>query len=131
MQYGKRSAWRKIINSPFSLVILLILLFILGRAVLNIYNKARTSEIKLNQAQLELAKLKDRQSELSRKVSLLSTEQGIEAEARTKYHAVKAGESVAVIIDESQKANILSTSTSISATSTLSLWRKFLHFFGL
>ncbi len=132
MKYGNRSIWKKLIASPLSLLVLLVLAFILGRAVLNISYKANISSAKLTQAEIELAKLTARQQDVASKVGRLSTDQGLETEIRTKYHAVKQGEQVAVIVDDSQTANVgnISTSTS-SATSSLSWWRRVLHVFGL
>ena len=131
MKYGKRSVWKKIIASPLSLIVLLIVIFVLGRAVLNIYKKANNSETKLTQAQLELVKLKAYQDEVSRKVNQLSTEQGIEAEIRTKFHAIKEGESVAVIIDRSQTAGAGNASSTEQIREPLSWWGRLLSFFGL
>lgn len=134
MKYGNRSLWNKIIGSPLATLVLILLTFILSRAVFNIYQKASTSEAKLAQARQELLKLTARENEVSTKVENLSTEQGIETEVRTKYHAVKQGESVAVIVDDSQGANVGSASTSGSGSlsrPTSSWWRKVLRVFGL
>ena len=113
------------------MAILVIFLFVLSRAAVNIHSKAVVSEATLVQTQAELSKLKERQLEMSSKVAYLSTEQGIEAEARTKYHAVREGESVAVIVDDAQTAAALNASTAIgSASSTPSWWRKILQVIG-
>ncbi len=131
MKYSNRSVWNKIIASPLATLVLILLTFIIGRAVFNIYQKAGTSEARLNQAKLELARLTSRQNEVSMKVENLSTEQGVENEVRTKYHAVKQGESVAVIVDASQTANASGASTSGSlSTPTSSWWSKVLRVFG-
>ncbi|MEK7609725.1 MAG: hypothetical protein AAB470_01215 [Patescibacteria group bacterium] len=127
MKYGNRSIWKKVISSPITTVTVLILIFFLAKATWNIYQKASLSGAKLSQAQAELLKLQNRQSDLSRKVDHLSTDQGIEAEIRTKYPAVKAGESVAVIIDDSQTANV----SNATSTPELSWWKKMLRIFGL
>ncbi|MEN9524373.1 MAG: hypothetical protein RL536_442 [Candidatus Parcubacteria bacterium] len=133
MKYGNSSVWKKVLGSPFSLVLLLVLVYVLGRAVLNIYHKADTSESRLAQAQMELSKLGERKNVLTNKVSQLSTEQGIEAEVRTKFHAVKEGESVAVIIDglQSVSANSATLSSATVSTNSLSWWQRLLHLFGL
>ncbi len=132
MKYGNRSIWKKLVASPLSLLVLLVLAFILGRAVLNISYKANISSAKLTQAEIELAKLTARQGDVASKVGRLSTNQGLETEIRTKYHAVKQGEQVAVIVDDSQTANVGNISTStFSATSSLSWWRRVLRVFGL
>lgn len=132
MKSGNRSIWKKIIASPISVVVLVVLVFVLARAVFNIYNKAQLSENRLAQAQAGLSNLTQRQKDIAGKVEALSTDQGIEAEIRTRYHAVKAGEQVAVIVDDSQTANVRNAATSTSAaTSSPSWWRRWLRVFGL
>jgi hypothetical protein len=131
VKYSNRSTWNRIISSPLSTLVLILLTFIIGRAVFNIYQKAGISEAKLNQAELELAKLTQYKNEISERVGNLSTEQGLETEVRTKYHAVKQGESVAVIVDDSQLANITNASTSSQiSTLTIPWWRKLMRRFG-
>ena len=127
MKYGNRSLWQKIIASPLSVIVFAVLLAILARATWNIYNKANLSSAKLTQAQRELLQLQKRDSELLAKVGQLSTDQGIEAEIRTKYHAVKEGESVAVILDDGQTAGAANAS---STAVTMGWWGRFWHFFG-
>jgi cell division protein FtsB len=131
MRYGNRSPWKRIITSPISCTVLLIVLFFLAKATWNIKEKAELSSLKLTQAQTELAKLKDRQTELSVKVARLSSEEGFEAEIRSKYPAIREGESVAVIIEEdSQLANASGASTTEDLNKK-GWWRKLLAFFGL
>ena len=130
MRYGKRSIWKRIISSPFTLAAVVVLFIVLARSTWNMYQKAHLSDTRLEQANSELAKLAQRQDELSQKVVYLSTEQGIEAEIRTKYHAVKEGESVAVIVDDQRQTQ---TAAVVQATSTpvVSWWQRVLRFVGL
>lgn len=104
--------------------------FVLARASLNIYSKVETSETKLLQAQANLEKLSERQQDISRKVEYLSTDQGIEAEIRTKYHAVKDGEQVAVIVDDSQKAPAVQSASGTTATSSSGFFGRILRALG-
>lgn len=129
MKYGNSSIAKRIIASPISLIVGIVLLVVLVKAGFNIYGKAELSSERLAQAQAELAKLQARQTELSARVGLLSTEQGLDTEIRTKYHAVKEGESVAVIVDETKTAAATNASQTL-ATSSLSWWRKVLHTFA-
>lgn len=133
MRYGNhRPAKRRfgIINSPVSVVGALILLVILARTTWNIRQKAILSDLKLSQAQTEYAKEQARQKSLQAQVSYLSTDQGIEAELRDKYRAVKEGESVAVIIDGQTDA-VPATSTVGPTLKAESWWREMLSLFGL
>ena len=134
MRYGARSSvWQRIIASPVTMVVGAIVLAILAKATWNIYEKADGSSARLASAQAELARARDREGELSAAVGRLSTEQGIEAEIRTRYHAVKEGESVAVIIDDDKarvSAGIPDASVAL-ATTSMPWWRRFLHLFGI
>jgi cell division protein FtsB len=127
MKYGNKPFYERVAGSPLALIAVIILLAFLAKAAWNIHAKASTTSQKLSESQIELAKLKDSQQDLTAKVSYLSTDQGIEAEMRTKFKAVKEGESVAVIVDTDQKA------AAAEATSTASVgwWRRMLRFFGL
>ncbi len=79
--------------------------------------KLTLSKTRLETTAMELTKLEDHQDDLANKIKYLSTEQGIEAELRTKYRAIREGESVAVIVDNEQAANVLQFASS-SADST-------------
>ena len=126
MKYGNRSFGKRIIASPIALVVCAVLLVVLAKASWNISEKAGLSSERLTQAQAEVAQLRQRQSELAEKVGYLSTENGIDTEIRTKYHAVKEGEAVAVIVDESKTAAAANASQTQS-TSTMSWWSRVLH----
>ena len=63
-------------------------------------------------------------------IAELSTTQGIEAELREKYHAVKEGESVAVIIGASSTGSSSDNNSSVTSTKT-SWWGSLLQFIGI
>jgi len=108
---------------------------------MSIHQKAIIAQIRLDQTQTELANLQQQQQSLTDSISQLSTPEGIEAALREKYHAVKQGEEVAVIVDNSAqmdskqansvKANDSSTTDQNTETTIkLSWWGSFLHFFS-
>ncbi len=130
MKYGNRSIWQRFISSPFSAIALVVVVFVLARASLNIHSKVETSAVKLQQAQANLGNLTERQQDIARRVEYLSTDQGIEAEIRTKYHAVKDGEQVAVIVDGSSGGANHEMSSSTVATSSPGFWGKILRALG-
>jgi len=127
MKYGNRSLWKRFISSPLALFILLIIFLFLARATWVIHQKAVLSAVKLAEEQVEYAKLQSRQADLAHQVSLLSSDEGIESELRTKYRAVKDGESVVVIVDKDQAAAAVEASSSPS----LNWWQGLLHMVGL
>lgn len=127
MKYGNKPFYERVAASPLALIAAGILLVFLARAAWSIHAKASTSSQRLTEEQEQLAKLQVSQNDLSSKVSDLSTEQGVEAEMRTKFKAVKEGEQVAVIVDDQTAAAAAATSTA----STVGWWARFLRFFGL
>ncbi len=129
MKYGNRSRWKKIVGSPITLVVVVMLLLFLAKGNWNLYKKTEVSAARLTQARLELDTLKDREQVIAGKVQKLSTPEGIEAEIRTKFHGVKAGESVAVIIDDEQSASAKSAFD--MATSTLGWWGRLMRKVGV
>ena len=128
MKYGNRPRWKQIVGSPVSLIVLLVILVALIRATWSVHEKSAASIAKLAQAQAELIKLQARDADLSRKVAYLSTNEGVQSEMRSKYHAVNDGESVAVILDDSQTAAAVNTA---STTPSVGWWGRVLQFFGL
>ena len=132
MKYGKRRSQRRLVLSPLLTVGLLIIMIILAKAAWNIRQKALLSANRLAAAQVELAKLKSHQQELEKHVDYLSSEQGIEAELRTKYRAIKQGESVAVIVDDEATAAALGASSSaiILSEPKASWWQSLFHSLG-
>ena len=127
MKYGNHSVWKKFISSPVTFIVLIILFVFLSKAAWGIREKALLSAEKLRIAQNELIKLESRQKDLSNQIGYLSTDEGVEAELRTKYRAVKEGESVAVIIDTNPTNIVSATSTSVN---TKGWWQKLLQMLG-
>lgn len=112
MKYSKRMSWKVVQSSPLYLFAVLVIFGLLVKASLSIHKKAQLSDLRLNQAMNELSKLEQHKIELQGRVAYLSTEQGVESEFRTRYRAVKDGESVAVIIDRNEAAVTYSLATS-------------------
>jgi cell division protein FtsB len=101
MRYGNRQPiWKKVLSSPFAILLLLILVFVLSRAVSNIGDKKDKIDQRLANVNNEYSKLIERERVLRDRVDFLSTEEGVEAELRSKYRAVADGEKVAVIIQD-------------------------------
>ena len=114
-------------HNPLMMLIALALLVFLARAAWNVHRSASTVSAKLSQAQAEADKLTAEQQSLSSQIGDLSTPEGLEAELRMKYRAVKTGESVAVIVTDDQASSSDDTASSTQA----GLWDRMLGFFGL
>ena len=127
MKYGNRSSSKRFLASPILAVILVIVLVFSSKAAWNMHSSARMSDEKLSRAQSDLLALQKRRNELATSVLYLSTDEGMEAQLRSKFKAVKPGESVVVILNDSSQA---STSQTASITNT-SWWRRLLNSIGL
>jgi cell division protein FtsB len=130
MKYGNSSSWKRFISSPFTLVAVIILFLFLTKAVWGIREKNTLSVSRLELAQAELTKLESHQRDLAEQIRYLSTEQGIESELRTKYRAIREGESVAVIVDDQTASVIDASSTEMNKVDEKSWFKKALRFFG-
>jgi len=132
MKYGKPIR-KSFLASPFILIGAVIILFFLANATWNISSRLDLSEKKRLQAEAEMNRLVDHQDRLAAEVAFLSTEQGLQSELRTKYRAIKEGESVAVIVDSEQPAEIIqpTTTTDTSPAEKKGWWSNLLHFLGL
>jgi cell division protein FtsB len=130
MKYRNRSVWKMILTSPITLVVVLVACGFVWHGVAVIHGKVVASRTRLADAQVQLAKLQSRQADLSDEIAYLSTDDGKEAEVRSKYHAVKDGESVAVIIGAGSDENSEAAS-STQVASPEPWWQKLLDLIGL
>lgn len=134
---AKRRAQR-LLYSTGSIVLLLLLIGFLVKSVVGAYDKKRRSDIELARTQLAYENLTKERESLSRNVVFLKTEEGIDAELRSKYRLVRPGEAVAVIVDDDM-ASVApvaagidpdSTSTASVLVSSNGLWSRILNFFN-
>ena len=117
--------WKRVLSSPVTIVLLVIILVLAARAAWGIYQKDRISAERLAQVEANAGKLRAQQTSLNQRIEYLSTDRGVEAELREKYRAVKDGESVAVVIDSAD-----ATSSAATSTPPVSWSRSFLQLFG-
>ncbi len=124
--FNKKKTYKKYIYSPFTLLLLFIILLALLKALWGVYQKEHMSARYLEREQKELAKMEQRQKTLTQSVEYMKTDKGIEAEIRNKFRVAKEGESVAVIIDGEA-----STSPTVPTTSkSRGFWSTLLKWFG-
>jgi len=123
MKYSNRNPrWKKVISSPVTIIILLILAVFLSRAVSNIGDKVTKIDQKLANANNEYQKLINREKILRERVEFLYTDEGIEAGLRSKYKAVSDGERVAVILEEKENPKTLSITS--TTTQNVGWWKR-------
>lgn len=120
---NSRSRFRTIVGSPITLVLALILLVLLARGAYNINAKSIESERKLADAQANLDKLEANRTNIQSRIAELSTDAGVEASIREKYHAVAPGESVVVILDSDSERVVQATATT-SPQASQSWWQR-------
>lgn len=125
-EFNKKKNYRKFIYSPFTLVLLFLVLLVLFRALWGVYKKEEISAQYLEKEQEQLTSIISRQKELAQSVDYLKTDKGVEAEIRSKFRVVRDGESVAVILD-----NDASTTPPIVTASKKSLWQRLWNAIGL
>lgn len=130
MKRRNRSRFRAMLSSPITLALAVILLVLVGRASIKIYLRAADSSMRLDEAEATLVRMESKRADLEGRIADLSTEEGIKASIREKYHAVEPGEAVAVIVsNDSQKAS--ASEADRPATRELSWWQKILRAISL
>lgn len=82
------------------------------------YQKELLSRGNLERTQAELKKVHDREVSLNDSVQYLKTSEGIDAEIRTKFRAVREGEEIAVIVVPEKEA----TTSVEQATVSVGFW---------
>lgn len=127
MKRGKHSAIKNFFHSPLILMLIFGVFVFVAQGSWKMFVRARSSADRLARAERELSSLEERKKELSFNIARLSTEQGMEAELRTKYRAVGDGESVAIILGGEQTT---ATTTPVSRTNIEDWWRSVVRFFG-
>lgn len=124
IEFQKKKKIRKILYSPFILIILVIVLLFLIKGSWTVHKKALLSKQNLEKERLELQKLIENEKNLASSIEYLKTDQGIESEIRSKFRAVKDGEKIAVIIDDE-----VSTTSSTTTVEQQNLWYRIFHWF--
>ncbi len=99
-EFQDKKRYRKYIYSRTSLVLLGIAILFFANATWGVYKKSRESAANAFRAENELRRLTDRENLLHNELERLNTDEGIEAEIRSKYSVSKPGENVIVIIDK-------------------------------
>ena len=121
-EFKSRRKTKRVLSSPVTMVVLVVLIVVLAKSTWSIYGKYSLSKERLNQAESQLSEFKAQEGKLSQSIAALSTVSGTEAALRTNFRIVKLGESLAVIVN---------TATTASATTTApaSFWHRLFGWF--
>ena len=80
------------------LVVLGVIVFFLGHATWDVYQKAKVTDERRQEALNELSRLKKQEATLQDQLKRLQTDRGVEEEVRTKFNVAKEGEKVVTIV---------------------------------
>lgn len=101
--FEEKKIIRSRLYSRTSVVLLIILLLILGKAVWNIYGKELQSRKERDVAEKKLTELKERESTLKAQTEALKTDFGKEEEIRSKFGVAKPGEEVIIVVPKEKE----------------------------
>jgi cell division protein FtsB len=91
---------RRIWHSPLMLFVLLSILLIFMYNMIGLLEKARETSQKREMVLSQMNSITERQQIEEKNIAKLQTDSGIEETLRDKYHLVKEGEQMVVIVDQ-------------------------------
>ncbi|MGB8816274.1 MAG: septum formation initiator family protein [Minisyncoccia bacterium] len=121
MDFQQKRKIKSVMYSKVTLFILLIIFIFLAKGAWGIYIKAQSSRNSLAETNKEYTDLETRENMLTGNIARLKTEEGIEAEIRSKYSVAKSGEVSIVIVDKD------ATNTTNKGGSGSGFWGSFLN----
>ncbi len=99
-EFQQKEERKSKLYSRYTLLFLFVMIILVGKGLINIYQKNISSREEVNLVELKKQSLQNRYDDLSNKVEDLKTPQGVEKEIRSKFDVVKPGESVIVVVDK-------------------------------
>jgi len=108
---------RSVAYHPVTLVLLGILVVFFAHSTWAVWQKKRDSAELKNISAASLSDLEARDTELRANIANLQTDNGVEAEIRSKFNVAKPGENMVVVVDNS--STTLQTATSTGFWQTL------------
>ncbi|MEK7662481.1 MAG: hypothetical protein AAB355_03255, partial [Patescibacteria group bacterium] len=100
IDFQARKKIRRVLYSPFTLIIMIVFLAIFSRAAYFMWQREHEASDALSNLEKEREILKAKQEALTLRIASLKTERGVEAALREKYKVAKDGEEVVVIVDK-------------------------------
>lgn len=123
-EFERKKKVKKIMYSRTIIFSLFVLLLFFIHATYGVYKKERITRNSLRQVENEKLNLDNRYHTLEKSVAYLQTDEGVEAEIRNKFRAVKPGEQVAIIVNTEVKKEV-------AVPKDRSFWMKIKDFFGI
>ncbi len=120
LEFQQKKKFQRFLHSPLMIITLIIVFGVLAKASWGVYQKERLSAENLSRQNAELQKLSERENSLAQSIEYLKTDEGVEAEIRSKFRFARDGESIAVIIDNSSSTTrgVYQSTSASGATST-------------
>lgn len=124
--FQERKKLRKILYSKITLLVLFVACVLVARGAWGVYQKARIADSERNQALKAREELQGRAAELEASLTRLRSDQGVEEELRQKFTVAQPGESVVIVVDETDK-----TSKNSDTAKEGGFWSRVVDFFKL
>lgn len=125
LEFQEKRKIRNLMYSKTSVVVLLIIMFFMGKGVYGVYSKQQASQENFDRVEVSLEDLKDREKMLKIEIERLNTEKGIENEIRDKYNVVLPNEEIIMIVDK----NATGSNNNSGTPNTKSFWQKMFGWF--
>lgn len=98
IDFQQRRQFKKIFYSKVSFLILIFLVFFMGKATYGIYKKSMISASNYAAVEKSYQNLRNRKDMLESEIDRLQTEKGVEEEIRSRFSVAKPGETVVTIV---------------------------------
>jgi len=99
-EFQDRKKNKKRLYSIWTLLALLVVMFLFGKGLVSAYEKEKSTKAELNRLAAEKADIESRYNNISKENDTLKTNDGIESAIRQKFDVAKKGEGVIVIVDK-------------------------------
>ena len=96
--FRRKRQFKRVLYSTGVIVVLGVIVFLLGNATWDVYQKAKITDERRQEALNELTRLQKQEATLQDQLKRLQTDRGIEEEVRTKFNVAKEGENVITIV---------------------------------
>lgn len=96
----------RLIRSPFTYVVLIVVILIFSISAVGTYKKSRIAKEKTKQVEAQLEMLLGQEEHLKSSLEDMNTEYGMEKALREKFGIVKEGEVSVIIVDPKEEEKV-------------------------
>jgi len=120
---SRQKLWHKVAFSWITIGLLILVILLLTRAVLGMYQKNNRANHRAQSAHMELKKVQEREVSLRKDLEYIKTSKGMEEELRQKFDVARDGEHLLVIVDKEVEPKVEQEAGSWLG----GLWRKLIQ----